>query len=252
MTARLFRAHTRLPPAHLCPRRQQRRLVRHRSERKHARLLLSLDYCFPSLCHKRGSCRFHYPYTNLAYVDDDAESGSGKHLSPLARTRGSNTPENTPASPKPFPIDITTPWTTLVPACLKTSPPKTRSGASLLGWPQTGTSPHKRPIISCSATVSSTHDTLHDTPPEITTRLTTMTLYSKHPSPRPTCSDPLKMSNLLSLVWPGLAKSYLINAILQLFTDRAAASTLKVTAPTRIPRQHPPRCGSVADIQFIQ
>ena len=43
------------------------------------------------------------------------------------------------ASPKPFLMDITTPWTTLVPACLKTSPPKTRSGASSLGWPQTGT-----------------------------------------------------------------------------------------------------------------
>ena len=58
-----------------------------RSVRKYARLL-SLDYCFPSLCHKSGSCRFHYPCTDLAYVDD-AESGSGRHFSPLARSRGS-------------------------------------------------------------------------------------------------------------------------------------------------------------------
>ena len=91
-------------------------------------------------------------------------------------------------------------------------------------------------FISCSATVSS----MHNTCPEITTRLTTMTLYSRHPSPRPTHSDPLKTSNSFSSVRLGLAKSYLINAIRQLFTDRAATSTLEVTALTRIPRQHSP------------
>ena len=37
----------------------------------------------------------------------------------------------------------TTPWTTFVYPCLKTSPPKTRSGASSPGWPQTG-HPHTR------------------------------------------------------------------------------------------------------------
>ena len=43
MIAHLFRAHKRLPPARWRPRRQQRRLVRPRSVRKHARPLLSLD-----------------------------------------------------------------------------------------------------------------------------------------------------------------------------------------------------------------
>jgi hypothetical protein len=52
-------------------------------------------------------------------------------------------------------------------------------------------------------------------------------------------------------------KSYLMNAIRQLFTDRAAASALKVTAPSRIQVaaaniRHGPRCSSVAGIQFIQ
>ena len=68
-------------------------------------------------------------------------------------------------------MDTTTPWTTFVYACLKTSPPKTRSGASSPGWPQTGTSSHKRPFTSCSATISSTHDACS----EITTRPMTMT-----------------------------------------------------------------------------
>ena len=168
MTARLFRAHTRLPPVRWCPRRQQRRLVRHCSVRKHARLLLSLDYCFPSLCHKRGSCRFHYPCTDLAYVGD-AESGSGRHFSPLARTRGSII---TPMGPvgmedQSTKVDLTRlrsrrrdngnyaskletvsdgyhhAWTTCAPTCLKTSPPTTRFGASGL-FRTTGPSPPAR------------------------------------------------------------------------------------------------------------
>ena len=48
-------------------------------------------------------------------------------------------------------------------------------------------------------------------------------------------------------------KSYLINAIWQLITERAAASALKVTVHTGIQVAaaniyHRPRCGSVADI----
>ena len=46
----------------------------------------------------------------------------------------------------------------------------------------------------------------------------------------------LKVSNCSSssLVWLGLASSYPINTIRQLFTDRAAPPALKVTAPTGI------------------
>ena len=39
----------------------------------------------------------------------------------------------------------------------------------------------------------------------------------------------------------GTGESYLINMIWQLFTDRAATSALKVTAPTSRRRQHLPR-----------
>ena len=60
----------------------------------------------------------------------------------------------------------------------QTSPPKTRSGASSPGCPQNGASSHKRPLTSCSAIISSTHDSCS----EITTRPTTMTLPSRHPS----------------------------------------------------------------------
>ena len=55
----------------------------------------------------------------------------------------------------------------------------------------------------------------------------------------------------------GIGESYLINTIWQLFTDRVAASALKVAVPTGIQVaaaniHHRPRCGSIADIQSIQ
>ena len=65
-----------------------------------------------------------------------------------------------------------------------------------------------------------------------------------------------KTSNYLSSssVRPGLAKSYLISAIQQLFTDYVATSTLKMTAPTGTQVAvaniyHAPRCSFAADIQ---
>ena len=51
---------------------------------------------------------------------------------PSIATRGLSTSTNTPASPKPFPMGTTTPWTTPAPGCLKTSPPK-RGPASVCG-----------------------------------------------------------------------------------------------------------------------
>ena len=116
-------------------------------------------------------------------------------LQPIFARGVSNTSESTPGGPKPFSMDTTTPWTTFVYACLKTSPPKTRSGASSPRWPQTGTSSHKMPFTSCSATISSTHDTCS----EITTRLMTMTLPSRHPS-RPATQGNLSAVTVLNLL----------------------------------------------------
>jgi ATP-dependent DNA helicase PIF1 len=52
---------------------------------KHGRLIRGSQRCVPSLCHKRGSCRFHFPYPctpdPLAYVDD-AQAGARKRFSP--------------------------------------------------------------------------------------------------------------------------------------------------------------------------
>ena len=55
----------------------------------------------------------------------------------------------------------------------------------------------------------------------------------------------------------GTGESYLINTIWQLFTDRAAASPLKVTVPTGMQVaaaniHHGPRSGYVVEIQSIQ
>jgi hypothetical protein len=80
----------------------------------------------------------------------------------------------------------------------------------------------------------------------------TMVTYST--SSTPTRSEPLKTSNYLSSlsVRPGVAKSYLISVIRQLFTDHAAASTLKMSAPTGTQVavaniHHASQCNSAAD-----
>ncbi|KAH9997106.1 hypothetical protein BJV77DRAFT_1157159 [Russula vinacea] len=127
-----------------------------------------------------------------------------------------------PASPKPFPMDITTPWTTLVPACLKTSPPKTQSGASSLGWPQTGTSPHKRPFIDVHLLLS---DRLIDAQ------------HLPRDHNKTDHDDPVFEASFSTPHTFGPSQDV---QLVLLFTDRAATSTLEVTALTRIPRQHSP------------
>ena len=107
----------------------------------------------------------------------------------------SNTSESTPGGSKPFSMDTTTPWTTFVYACPKTSPPKTKSGASSPGCPQNGAFSHKWPLTSCSATISSTHDACS----EIKTRPTTTTLPSRHPS-RPATQGNLSAVTVLNLL----------------------------------------------------
>ena len=184
-------------------------MVRPRTVRKRARLFLVLDHSIPSLYHKRGSYRFHYLCTPdyLAYVGD-AESGSGKRFSPLARTRGSITNSTGPAWMEDQGRPATHPRSRRRDKCTrkyagkpqtvsdgyhhalddscarKTSPPKTRSSTSSLGWPQTGPPPPctrvcQPQFTSCSATISSTHDTCSDL--EIITGPTMTTLPSRHP-----------------------------------------------------------------------
>ena len=119
------------------------------------RLLLALDYCIP-LCRKCGPCRFNYHA--LLTISLPSMTSNQAHASnplPLARTRGavitpnrscwlggprstcnpslfatprSSTSANMPASPKPFPMGTTTPWTTPAPA----RPPRRKRGPAHL------------------------------------------------------------------------------------------------------------------------
>ena len=162
MIARLHRAHTCIPLARWRPRHRQHLVVRlrPRSVRKQARLFLALGHFIPSLCHKRGSYRYHYLCTPdyLAYVGD-AESGSSKHFSPARKDPWLNH-EFKPvllewrakvyqqpvldrdatimytrkyaASSKPFPTDTTTPGRLVRPHASR--PPRRQHGPALLDF----------------------------------------------------------------------------------------------------------------------
>ena len=135
--------------------------------RERVRLILALDSSIPSLYHKRGSCCFHYPCTDLAYV----ELGSGtKHSSPARKDPWIDLRfkpvllgwrakvDLQPALDRDTGIKYINKYTSkpktvsdgyhhaLDNSCARMPqdlPAETRSGACLPGWPQTLTPPHK-------------------------------------------------------------------------------------------------------------